>query len=65
MLGYFTSFDIFGHQFSVSYKGDRTLKTRVGAFLTISTYVLMMVNLFNLGVQFVDKSAQKEGRLPI
>ena len=62
MLAFLTSLDIFGHSVGVTFKGDGSLKTRFGAFITLSTFALMIVNLVNLCVQFVDKSAQKEGQ---
>ena len=48
-------FDIFGHQMGVSYKGEGAVKTRLGGFLTIGTYVLLLINLLNLATDFKDK----------
>ena len=50
MLAYLTSFDIFGQSVGVTYKGDGALKTRLGAFVTLITYVLITINLVNLCV---------------
>ena len=44
----------------MTYQGEATLKTRLGSLMTILTYVLSLISLYNLSVQFVDKSAQKE-----
>ena len=48
MLAFLTSFDIFGHAVGVTYKGDGTLKTRLGAFMTLATNILILINLVNL-----------------
>jgi hypothetical protein len=44
MLDYLTSFDVFGHQIGVKYKGDVAFKTRLGAFLTLAFYILAFIN---------------------
>ena len=49
--------DIYGRAIGVHYDGEDTHKTRLGGFVTIVTYVLGLINTFNLLVQFVDKSA--------
>ena len=48
MQAYLTSFDLFGHQVRVTYKGDSALKTRLGAFATLFFYVIALVNLKGL-----------------
>ena len=39
----FTSFDAYGEPVSVSYKGDTTYKTQVGAFLTFSMRSFILI----------------------
>ena len=46
----------------MTYQGKATFKTRLGSLMTMLTYVLSLISLYNLAVQFVDKSAQKENR---
>ena len=48
MLAFLRSFDIFGHHIGVTYKGDSTLKTGLGAFVTLAYYILALVNLGEL-----------------
>ena len=50
-------FDIFGHQVGVSYKGEGAVKTCLGGFMTIGTYVLLSINLMYLVMDFKDKRA--------
>ena len=54
------SLDIFGHKVGVKYRGEEAFKTRLGALLTVGTFVLIMINAQNLLVQFSDHSAQTE-----
>ena len=42
-LKWFTSFDAYGEPVSVSYKGDTTYKTQIGAFLTFSMRSFMLI----------------------
>ena len=59
------SLDIFGHKVGVKYRGEEAFKTRLGALLTVGTFVLIMINAQNLLVQFSDHSAQTEVINPI
>ena len=36
------SLDIYGHKVGVHYKGESAYKTRVGGFLSLVTYVLVL-----------------------
>ena len=60
MMKILTSQDIYGHAIGVHYDGEDTHKTRLGGVLTIVTYILGLINTYNLVLQFVDKSEQKE-----
>lgn len=53
---------MYGRNVGVTYEGEATFKTRLGSLMTLATYVLGLINLYNLSVQFVDKSAQKVNR---
>ena len=57
---FLVSQDIFGHPISVHYKGSDTYQTRLGSFVTIIAYTLMIVNLLTLTIAFVDHSNQEE-----
>ena len=48
--------DIYGRAIGVHYDGEDTHKTRLGGIATIMTYVLCLINTYNLLVQFVDGS---------
>ena len=52
--------DMYGHVIGVHYRGRGSYQTRLGAFFTFATYVLMIVNLVTLIVAFQDGSRQDE-----
>ena len=56
----FKSIDIFGHPISVNYRGEDTFKTRLGACFTLIVYLLMIFNLVQLSIAYVDGSNQEE-----
>ena len=47
---------MYGRAIHVSYEGEDSYKSRLGAFATIVTYVFGLINLINLSIQYVDKS---------
>ena len=57
--------DIYGHPISVLYRGSDYYKTRLGAFFTLATYVLIAINTIQLFVAFKNGSnihnGQKDG----
>ena len=55
-----TDQDIFGHTISVNYKKSDTLKTKLGAAITVCTYTLMLVNLTILLSAFHNGNKQQE-----
>ena len=57
---FFTSFDIYGHSVAVNYKGNGVYQTRLGAIVTLATYVLMLFNLATLITAFLNGSRQEE-----
>ena len=52
--------DIYGHQIGINYKGSGAYKTKLGAFFTLATYVLMCINLITLMQDFVSNERQDE-----
>ena len=38
----FVNQDIFGHSIGVQYKGDATFKTKLGAFVTLAIYTIVI-----------------------
>ena len=65
ICNFLKSLDIFGHKIGVSYRGEDAFKTRLGALLTVGTFVLIMINSQNLLKQFNNHSAQTEVTNPI
>ena len=57
---FFVGLDIFGKPIGVSYKGSNTYQTRIGAFCTLISYVIMGMNLSMLIFDFYDHSNQSE-----
>ena len=52
--------DIYGHNIGVHYRGSDSFKTRLGAFVTLITYLLISFNFERLLVAFKDGSKQEE-----
>ena len=50
--------DIFGHVISVNYRGKGTYQTRLGAFFTLITRVLILFYFLTLIIAFIDGSNQ-------
>ena len=57
---FLTSLDIFGHPITVNFRGEGTFKTRLGAFMTLCVFALMIFNLVNLSAAFIDGSKLEE-----
>ena len=53
---YIVSFDRYGMDIGVHYKGKDSYQTRLGALCSIASYVLMTINLVNLVTAFLDGS---------
>lgn len=49
---YLKEVDIFGQPISVLYQGSDVYKTRLGGFVTILTYVLVLINSIELGQDY-------------
>ena len=52
--------DMYGHVIGVHYRGSGSYQTKLGAFVTLATYVLMVVNMVTLLIAFKDGSKQDE-----
>ena len=52
--------DMYGHTIGVTYQGSDSYKTRIGALITLITYVLMTINSVSLLIAFNDGSMQEE-----
>ena len=57
---YLVSKDIYGNQFKVTYMGEDTYKTKLGALWTIVTYAALLFNFYVLASAFQDGSNQDE-----
>ena len=44
--------DMYGHTIGVHYRGRDAYKTKLGALVTLATYVLMTVNMISLFTAF-------------
>ena len=51
---------MYGHVIGVHYRGSGSYQTRLGAFFTLATYALMLVNMLTLSTAFLDGSMQDE-----
>ena len=58
LVKWLTKRDIFGAPITVLYKGSDAFRTRLGAFFTILTYILILVQLISLSTAFIDGSKQ-------
>ena len=52
--------DMYGHVIGVHYRGSGSYQTKLGAFVTLATYVLMIINMVTLLIAFKDGSKQDE-----
>ena len=48
----FLDLDMYGHAIGVHYRGRDAYKTKLGALVTLATYVLMTVNMVTLLTAF-------------
>ena len=52
--------DVYGHVIGVHYKGSGSYQTKLGALVTLVTYVLMTVNMVTLFIEFNDVSSSQD-----
>ena len=57
---FLVSQDMYGYAIGVNYRGSGSYQTRVGAFFTLVTYVLMIINFSSLSEAFASGSKQEE-----
>ena len=58
--GTLTMLDLFGHPVGVNLHGQPMFRTKLGSFVSVLTYALILFNLVNLIIGYQSKSAQKE-----
>ena len=51
---------MYGHVIGVHYKGSGSYQTKLGALVTLVTYVLMTVNMVTLFIEFNDVSSSQD-----
>ena len=56
------STDMFGSPVVVNYKGSDVYQTKLGAFFSLATYALMIINLVSLLQDFFNNSRQSESQ---
>ena len=55
-----TQLDMYGQPVTVLYDGSDVFKTKLGALVSIATYALMIFNLAQLSISFLNGSKQHE-----
>ena len=53
---YIVSYDRFGASVGVNFKGGKSYKTRLGAFVSLASYLLVLINTIYLFIAFSDGS---------
>ena len=56
VLGLLQKLDKFGHPIGVTYRGETELKTSLGGFVTLLTYVLVTLYTVEKVTELFDKS---------
>ena len=59
-LKFWKSLDIYGHRIGVQYRGETVYKTYLGAFFSIISFVIIVINAANISWDFISKEAQEE-----
>ena len=62
LTDFFVSKDMFGQPVTVNYRGSDVFRTKIGALLSLVTYLLILFNLVNLVQSFIDGSRQNESQ---
>ena len=60
VVDYLRSWDFFGHQLSVTHKGESSYKTLLGFFVSVCVMGLIISNFTNLLTGFLDNSKHTE-----
>ena len=55
-----TELDIYGHPIGVHMGGKGSYQTKFGAFCTIATFVLALINTLKIGGAYLNKTVQAE-----
>ena len=56
---------MYGHKIGVNYEGRDNFGTKLGAVVTLMTYVLILINAAKIGTEFVNDENQKEIYRPL
>ena len=59
---FFVSKDMFGQPVTVNYRGSDVFRTKIGALLSLATYILIVFNSISLVHSFFDGSKQSESQ---
>ena len=54
LLNFFLGLDKLGHPFTVTYKGNETHPTKLGAIITITIQILVIIKLVNKTTELVS-----------
>ena len=52
--------DMYGHSVGVHYKGADTFKTKLGAFFTLCTFVIIFYNMTSLLIAYLEDTRREE-----
>ena len=55
-----SGFDLYGHPIGVHYRGSGTYNTKLGAFMSLATIVLIFINMADIANKFFGKTGQTE-----
>ena len=56
---------MYGHKIGLNYEGSDKFKTKLGAVVTIMTYVLILINTLKIVSEFVNDENQREIYRPL
>ena len=60
LVDFMVSKDIYGHPVGINYRGSDSYQTKMGAFCTLATLIMVILNSTNLVKAFFDGSRQDE-----
>ena len=60
LVKFLVSKDVYGHTIGINYRGSGSFQTKVGAFCSLATLIMVLVNLTTLVKIFFDGSKQDE-----
>ena len=60
LLSFLVDKDVYGHPVGINYRGSDSFKTKMGAFCTLTTLIVVLLNTTTLVTAFFDGSRQDE-----